>query len=237
MIPALQPIAGVPVALLVALNQRLMLINAAIPDAGAAAAAASGSAIATYGLHAARLGQPISAFPNGSIFIETDQSNIAYQVQGGAWVFAGGILKAAFASAPTGLPAGDAGLLWNVSDYAHLLRWTGTGWEFVDACGGYIEGRVVAPDGNGWQLCDGTATSYLHVAAGVVSAAAFTTPNLTGFPSYPKWAAAYAGSIVAAVAPNVLTFVDQGTGSATAAATLGVNAQPQRLEMLAYFRR
>lgn len=96
------------------------------------------------------------------------------------------IIRATFANQPTGLWANAEGTLWSVTDYGHLLRWTGTGWEFADAMGGYIAGRVVAPDGDGWVLCDGSSTHYLHVVAGVASEMAFTTPNLTGNPLVPE---------------------------------------------------
>lgn len=147
----------------------------------------------------------------------------------------------------TGLGAGDAGFLWSVTDYAHLLRWTGTGWEFLDAAGNYIAGCAGAPGGSGWQLCDGSATSYLQVAAGIASAVAFTTPNLATTAAYLKFGAGYSASIAAATVPTA------GGASATAAVASGSGATPAsgahvhtialpadpvaNLQVVAYYRR
>jgi hypothetical protein len=217
-----------------ALNERLRQINIAL--GGGSAAASSAAASISSGRHAMRLGQPLSGFPNGSIWIESDRSNIAYQVQNGAWFYTGGVLKAAFASAPAGLTASDAGLLWNVSDYAHLLRWTATGWEFVDAAGNYIQGCAAAPDGNGWQLCDGSATHYLHIAAGVASEAAFTTPNLIAVPQYPRWNSGYTGAVVGANAPGVITVGLGGSGTLVVK-SVDATGQPAHVDLVPYYRR
>lgn len=148
------------------------------------------------------------------------------------------IWKAPFSQQPTtNLSVQDEGFLWYVSDYAHLLRWTGKGWEFVDGEGGKIEGRTDVPTGTGWQLCNGTATHRLKVTAGVVSEFAFTTPNITGSPgAYLKWAAAYTGSIVAAVGPSV-TVAGRGTTGSTAVIAVGADAEPAHLNLLPYYRR
>jgi hypothetical protein len=228
-------------ALIAAMNNRIQQINIALGPA--AAGAASGAASIGYGTHALRIGRPVPA--PGSIYIETDRDNIAYQVQVAGWVYAGGVLSAAFASAPAGLGTADAGLLWNVSDYAHVLAWSGTGWAFFDAMGGYIEGRVVAPDGAGWHVCDGTATSYLHVAAGVASAVAFTTPNLAATAAFAKLGSAYGAVINAATLPTAsgptATVAAAGAGTAAGPTHTHVITLPgdpvANVAMAAYFRR
>jgi hypothetical protein len=156
------------------------------------------------------------------------------------------MMRATFANRPTDLGANDAGFLWYVSDYAHLLRWTGTGWEFVDEMGGWVAWRVVAPDGNGWQLCDGSATHYLHVSAGAVSEVAHTPLTLTGG-YYPKFGAAYGGALNASTTPtaagpsavvNVLgsSVTSVATGAHTHVITLPADPVANAVG-LPYFRR
>jgi hypothetical protein len=209
--------------LLKAINDRIREINMALGGGGvgnSAGAAAGLDASLNYGTRAQRLGKAPSNYGNASIFVETDRG-LTYQIENRVWTYAGGIYKATFANAPTGLAAADTGLLWNVSDYAHLLRWTGSGWEFVDAMGGYVEWRVVAPDGNGWQLCDGSATKYLHIAAGAVSEVSYTTLNLAGNPAYLKMGNAYSGAINAAGVINANSASAGVTSGGASAALTG----------------
>lgn len=119
--------------------------------------------------------------------------------QGTALASVPGVNRWALASQPT-LGAGDAGYVAFVSDYGHFVRWTGTAWEFApgDAGNGFFSMRPLAPQEVGWQLCDGTATDYLVVGGGTLTASAFTTPNLNGSAAYLKAAAAYTGTINAA---------------------------------------
>lgn len=174
-------------------------------------------------------------------FRQLDQSTSAVNGGGSSGLVSSAkIYKATFAMQPTpNLGVQDAGFLWYVSDYNHLLRWTQSGWEFVDEMGGYIVGRVVVPDGNGWKLCDGSATHYLHIAAGIVSEVAYTTPNLNSNPAYLKWASTYTGSIVAATAPS-LGSASRGTATPltpNALTDVHADAEPQHLIVLPYFRR
>lgn len=134
-----------------------------------------------------------------------NDNGLTYRLRDGRWIYASGVLTATFAKKPR-VDAADAGLLWNVSDYAHLLRWTGTAWEWVDAPGNYIAHFAAAPQGNGWQYCDGTATTYLSIAAGVVSEAAFTPPNIPAFAGtglYLKLGGTYTGTRNIAQTPTM----------------------------------
>lgn len=72
----------------------------------------------------------------------------------------------------------DAGYVGLVTDYWHLVRWTGTAWEFFpgDSGSGYIVLFGVTPQAAGWRICDGTAALYLVVGA-TLTTASFTTPN------------------------------------------------------------
>lgn len=104
----------------------------------------------------------------------------------------------ALAAQPTLGPA-DAGYLAFVTDYGHFVRWTGTVWQFApgDVGNGFFRPFAITPQEVGWQLCDGTATTYLVVGGATLTTAAFTTPALTTSPAYLKTGAAYTGAAVA----------------------------------------
>lgn len=119
---------------------------------------------------------------------------------------------------PLNLTAADSGLEFLVLDFGHRMRWTGSVWEFAagDCGNNFFRASPSAPQGTGWQLCDGTVTSYL-VAGASLTTAPFTTPNIAGNPAYLKGAAAYSGAIQAAIAAAI-------SGS-TANASPGTDAQ------------
>jgi hypothetical protein len=65
---------------------------------------------------------------------------------------------------PTNLTANQKGFLISVSDYAHILRWTGSGWTWGpgDPGSGYIAPFLSAPTQAGWHLCDGSTVKRLN---------------------------------------------------------------------------
>ncbi len=98
-----------------------------------------------------------------------------------------------------GLVVAAAGYLAFETTTGHLLRWTGSAWEFApgDVGNGFFRDQAIAPqDSAFWQVCDGSVTSYLVLAA-TLSTAAFTTPNLVGTAAYRK-SGTYTGTINAA---------------------------------------
>jgi hypothetical protein len=113
-----------------------------------------------------------------------------------------GQISGTLAEQPSGLTVDNDGLLYFVTDYGHLVRWDGSAgvWRFApgDDGPGYIQGFAVVPQATGWVLCDGGATTYLVAGSATLTTANFTTPNLTGTPSYLKLGAAYSGSGAAA---------------------------------------
>lgn len=114
------------------------------------------------------------------------------------------------------LKSNEAGLLVEVTDYRHILRWTGSAWEWGPGEDGRhdIVALPVDPDSTvGWQLCDGTATTYLK---GDGTTGSYTTPNLVSTPAYLKLGTPVTG-INAAVAPSF-------SGSATDPASTGITA-------------
>lgn len=100
----------------------------------------------------------------------------------------------------------------------HLLRWTGSAWEFApgDNGSGYFQHFAVTPEATGWVLCNGGATSYLTIGA-TLALAAYTTPDATGTGRYLKSAAAYGGAAAAGG-----TTASDGTHSHTDPDTSGV---------------
>lgn len=81
----------------------------------------------------------------------------------------------------TPLTQGDAGALFAVSDYNHVVRWTGSIFEFAagDPGNGFYAAFAFAPVlTGGWQLCDGSATTYLVVGGPALQTAVFVTPVL-----------------------------------------------------------
>lgn len=217
------------------INDRLRQINVAL--AGGETTAATAATI-NFGTHAARMATPVARVPSGSIWNETDRT-VSYQVQNNQWKYTGGMLKANFAAGPSGLGIADTGLLWSVSDYAHIVRWTGTGWEFVDTPGRYIAFMTSPPDGNGWQVCDGSATHYLAVAGGLMAEVSFTTINWIGASPqvYPRFGASYSGGPLAAIAPTGNSFVPHGTTGTDAISSIKADGQPTHADLIPYFRR
>lgn len=212
------PIPGVPEELLIAINDRLRRLDT--ETAGA-------SALTVYGTRLEREDRYKAAdYALGTVYRETD-TGLRYQneqFQGAPqWVYLAGVHIAAFANRLTGLSALDDGLIWNCSDHEHLLRWNGSGWAFLDTQGGYIAGHTQAATGAGWVLCNGGATSYLTITAGVVAQTAFVTPNIAiaGF-TLASYANAYVGIVAAAL---------------TAAAGAATWGYPAHIPRIPYFRR
>jgi hypothetical protein len=104
-----------------------------------------------------------------------------------------------------GLGAGDEGYLAFETTYGHLLRWTGTAWEFAPGSAGnkFRRDFLGAPQEVGWALMDGSATDYLTVGSATLTVTPITLPNLVGSSAFHKSASAYTGTIEAAVAPGI----------------------------------
>lgn len=109
--------------------------------------------------HANRAAIPASNYASGSIYFETDRQ-IAYIAVSGTWFYFVGTLQANQADLPTDLGIDDTNLLVNVTDYAHLLIWTGTGWTWAPGEEGsdfmllFLTGPAPV---TGWRVCDGSA--------------------------------------------------------------------------------
>ncbi len=187
---------------------------------------ATGLGIVLEDTHANRLAlYPAANSPVGTLFWETDRTVLyAVENQSGtlAWKYAAGMYNATYANRPTDLGTNDAGFLYFPSVYIHICRWSGAGWGITDGGGGWIADCVVNP-GAGWQLCDGTATTYLALSGADLAETAFTTPDENTAPAgvYHKSIAAYSGTINAATA-GAISGSTANTTATNQSATTGV---------------
>lgn len=122
---------------------------------------ALGSAVPTFvtNTHANRANIPAGSYASGSIYFETDRQ-IAYIAVSGTWFYFVGTMDVPQASLPADLGVDDTNLLLNVTDFAHLLIWTGTGWTWAPAELGsdFILLFLTGPSpATGWQACDGSS--------------------------------------------------------------------------------
>ena len=88
------------------------------------------------------------------------------------------IRRDTLANIPVGLTANDVDFMFFATDYQHLYRWNGTGWEFGpgDPGSGWIAGNG-GIQGGLWALCDG---SNVTIALSNGSTTTVTTQDLTG---------------------------------------------------------
>lgn len=149
--------------------------------------------------------------------IDTLQSDVA-ALQSAGFVITERAVQSGLAALALTLNVTNTGLLVEVTDYRHVLRWTGTVWTWGPGEDGRhdIVGLPVDPDDTtGWQLCDGTTVAYLK---GDGTTGSFATPDLTSAANkaaYPKWGSPVSGPN-AAVAP---TFT--GASGSTSAVSAG----------------
>lgn len=109
--------------------------------------------------HANRDLIPAANYANGTLFFESDRK-VLYIAVNGSWFYFSGVMQATQATLPTDLLTEDTNFLVNVTDYAHLLEWTGTAWTWgpAELGSGFIMTFLNAPNPTtGWQLCDGSA--------------------------------------------------------------------------------
>lgn len=122
------------------------------------------------------------------------------------------ILAVPQASLPTNLTSANAGQLVWVSDYNHVLEWTGTGWSWGpgELGSGYIQPFGMVPTNPaGWHVCDGSTVSYLK-SNGTLGSAAL--PNLATA-AYLKLATALA------IGPNAASGESEAVSAGTPTGT------------------
>ncbi len=152
------------------------------------------------------------------LYYETDRTALYVSINN-AWVYAGGVMSAAWASLPGDLTTTDNGFLFfDNTNSLHVWQWTGAAWNWGpgDTHSGMI-GMFDANPGTGWHAADGsTVTKY---AANGTRNAAFVLPDMREF--YLKASATYTGSGVAAVAPTISGQTEDTTIGFTPAAAAG----------------
>ena len=126
-----------------------------------------------------------ASYNEGSLLLESDRE-LLYIAVSGQWFYALGILSMLQQDLPnlaTTLGANDKGLRVNVTDFAHELNWTGTGWMFApaDSGSGYYVPFLATP-GTGWYPMDGTGSLGL---ANVPSLNGDGTLSFSTLPSTP----------------------------------------------------
>jgi hypothetical protein len=201
------------------------------------------AAVLAYGSRAQRLAQDPGASADGSLWLESD-TGLVYRVQyipgavaDAEWQYFAGTWEreqGQLAALSLALRDVDAGLLVEVTDFRHILRWSGSAWGWGPGEDGrheFVDMPIAPDDLTGWQLCDGTVTSYLK---GNGKTAAFTTPDLTA--GAVRIGGAYTGTVNPAAATVTLTgdTDDEDTHVHSIehdhpAATSGVNSTGQNL--------
>jgi hypothetical protein len=247
------------------LNRRLELIGAALEARSETAAVVSGSGSGYAGSHEQRVRTyPAASVSLGTIFYETDRNAVYLCVPAGVnghvwkWVAGGMAGTLSPSQLPTDLTADDIGFRFYSTDFHHRYKWIGvgaatyggfttpTGWVLAYEDGeignNFIAWFLGAPPTAGWHICDGSAANVANRYAVVASLA---MPNLIG--NYVKGAAAYTGSVVAAVVPTLgasnsnVTINSPASGTAVTVAT-GVHfhtataGEPAHVDLIPYYR-
>jgi hypothetical protein len=168
-----------------AVNDRIRRINLAL--AGTATAPAVSTVIrsveilpagVSYGTHAARLSTPAASVADAAQWYETDRLSW-FQFEAGAWHWTGGEYPCPQAALPRDLGANDAGFRAGVTDYGHVLVWSGSAWAFApgESSGYIVIWGLTAPIGGVWHPCDGGLYSFLQPNGTVLT---YTLVNLNG---------------------------------------------------------
>lgn len=133
------------------------------------------------------------------------------------WVYQDGMLnrtQAQLAGLATLLSTVHTGLLVYVTDYAHMLQWTGTAWqrgpgdmEHSDT----FHDFGAAPSDTGWHALDGSTQSFLKYD-GTLGSRVLPASTV----AYAKSGAAYSATVTAAVVPTLAmaSYTPAGTVSA-----------------------
>lgn len=162
----------------------------------------------------------LGAADAGFRFVATDKT-LTWLWSGTAWVYESGTHRDVLANKLTGLATNDTGLLFFATDFMHLYRWGGAAWLYADADpSGRFCGFESDP-GAGWKLCDGTGNPVTRSKSDATTAT-ITLPNLAAG-VYPKYGAAYTGTVNAAVPGSITGSTGAGTPHAhtlSAAATV-----------------
>ena len=175
--------------------------------------------------------QAAACYPEGSFFRSISGASqgivwMAYTVSGTRqWLYVSGVWRDTLASIPTAsLGTSDALLVFEVTDYDHILQWTGSAWTWGpgEVGSGFYQLFETTPSSIGalsWQICDGSTVARLNADG--------TTTNVT-VPDVTTAAYLKAGITAAAVAAagGVTASVSGGTPSGTVSAIAATATAP-----------
>lgn len=127
---------------------------------------------------------------------------------------------AALAASWGAIQTGD--FVW-VSDFAHILQWSGSSWsrgagdlEHSDT----FHDFGAAPSDTGWHACDGGTVTYLQYNGTLGTR---VLPNTAGTSAYAKHTSGYSGTITPAVTPAVSVSAVSGNESADTIVVTGTS--------------
>ena len=148
------------------------------------------------GSHGAKAVVTVQQAPEGTFYWEDDRNALYMSINSGSiqtvealatWLYVGGFTQGFVSDAPTDLGAADIGFTFQEQGTNHLVFWNGVIWLFYtgDSGGGYIVpfGVGLVPQvqiSGGWQVCDGSDTTYLQIGNPTLSLTGFTTPTTPG---------------------------------------------------------
>lgn len=173
---------------------------------------------------------------DSEVFVASDLDYIGWVSTGGVWKYIFGIRAIALANLSTFaalLGTNDGGVRVEITDYDHILQWTGAAWTWGpgEVGSGYYQLFETTPNSigaNTWQICDGSTVARLNadgtttnVAVPDVSTAAY----LKGGTSAAAVAAA-AGLTTAVSAGTPAGTVSQPTFTGNAVAAASTQATP-----------
>lgn len=131
--------------------------------------------------HANRAQIPAQNYANGTLLFETDRG-VVYIAVNGSWYYFAGTMQVTQSALPVDLALSDINFLAEVTDYAHLLMWTGKAWTWASAEPGsdFIVLFLNGPNPQtGWQLCDGSANIPVLQSDGTLNFV--TVPNTANY--------------------------------------------------------
>lgn len=193
----------------------------------------------------------IPAGRRGQIFIASDRNYVGWVSTGTAWQYLLGIETGTLSNLRSGLTTNDVGYLFEVTDYDHVLQWTGSAWTWGpgEVGSGFIAFYVAAPSSigaNAWQVCDGSTVARLNATGGTTNV---TVPDYST-PAYVKAATAAGIGPTAAsgtAANKSLNVTGVAVQSGTGVTVVGSVDDPhnhdpgtlelRRTELIAYYRR
>jgi len=172
--------------------------------------------LATY-LAANYVGVPYLQTDTGATYTSTGAT--VAMVTTYKWLYTSGEITSTQALLPV-LGLNDTGLIANVSDFSHRLKWSGTAWGWApnENGSGAIEAFLVDPPTLGWALCDGSTKTYLKPDG---TLGTITLPDFITAAAYLKLGTPASATVNPASAPTFTGAAGSGTtGSSITGVTL-----------------